>query len=94
MSNRIRFNKYHVTNGEIKARVFYSISNRTDKRECVTIYARDYDRSLGKIFREEYKNETDSMTDYFDSGNVTLFADHPLYAQALERALSNQVKRE
>lgn len=89
----IKFNKYHVTNGEIKARVFYSISNRADKRECVTIYARDYDRSLGKIFKEEYKNETDLMTDYFDEGHVTLFKDHPLYASALESAVANQIKR-
>ena len=88
----IKFNKYHVTNGIVKARVFYSISNRIDKRECVTIYARDYDRSLGKIFRDEYKNETDTMTDYFDSGNVTLFSDHPLYPIALELALANQKK--
>lgn len=84
----IKFNKYHVTNGEIKARVFYCVGNRIDGRACVTLYARDYDRKLGKIFNSEYKNDTDSMTDYFDKGNVVLFSDHPLYKIALKRAQS------
>lgn len=82
----IKFNKYHVTDGTTKARVFYSISARIDGRECVTLYAKDYSRSLGKIFPQEYKNDTDSMTDYFDEGRVRIFADHPLYTAALKRA--------
>ncbi len=83
----IKFNKYHVTNGVIKSRVFYSLDNRSDGKKCVTIYARDYDRSLGKIFGSDYKNDTDLMTDYFDEGNVTLFEDHQLYEKALKRAV-------
>lgn len=86
----IKFNRYHVTNGEIKARVFYSLDNRGDKKECVTIYARDYDRSLGKIFKNDYINETDLMTDYFDSGSVELFENHPLYSLARKRAEENR----
>lgn len=83
---QIKFNKYHVTNGQVKARVFYSIGARTDGRKAVTIYARDYSRSLGKIFGSIYQNDTDSQTDYFDEGHVTLFEDHPLYEAAKERA--------
>ena len=82
----IKFNRYHVTNGEIKARVFYSIGNRIDGRNAVTLYAKDYDRRLGKIFKDCYINDTDLMTDYFDQGHVTLFEDHPLYLKALEKA--------
>lgn len=82
----IKFNKYNVTNGQQKARVFYSLDNRADGRKCVTMYAKDYDRSLGKIFADEYKNDTDSMTDYFDQGRVVLFESHPLYAAARARA--------
>ncbi len=82
----IKFNKYNVTNGEIKARVFYSIGNRTDGSPCVTLYAKDYTHNLGKIFKDIYKNDTDLMTDYFDQGQVELFEDHPLYEQALKRA--------
>lgn len=88
----IKFQKYYVTNGEIKARIFYSISSRADKREAINLYAKDYDSRLGKIFTNEYKNESDLMTDYFDQGHVTLFSDHPLYPAALKRIMSNQKK--
>ena len=84
----IKFNKFNVTNGTDKARVHYSLDNRTDRRECVTIYAKDYDRSLGRVFADsdDYQNNTDTQTDYFDKGRVVLFADHPLYAAARARA--------
>lgn len=82
----IKFNKFNVTNGTIKARVYYSISSRIDGREAVTLYAKDYDRKLGLIFSDEYKNNTDTQSDYFDKGRVVLFSDHPLYVQALEMA--------
>jgi hypothetical protein len=82
----IKFNKFNVTNGTDKAKVRYSLDNRCDGRACVTIYAKDYDSTLGHIFFEEYINNTDTMTDYFDKGRVVLFADHPLYAAARARA--------
>lgn len=80
----IKLMKYYVTDGNVKSRVFYS-HYKTDNRECVTIYAKDYDRSLGKIFGTEYKNETDIMSDYFDQGQVSLYPGHPLFNAALER---------
>lgn len=86
----VKFNKHHVTNGEIKARCHYTLDNRTDGRKCVTIYAKDYDRSLGKVLADVYKNDTDTMTDYFDQGRAVLFEDHPLYAAARTRAESVQ----
>lgn len=82
----IKFNKFNVTNGTDKAKVHYSLDNRFDGRACVTIYAKDYDRSMGRIFDGEYTNNTDTMTDYFDKGRVVLFADHALYAAARARA--------
>jgi hypothetical protein len=82
----IKFNKFNVTNGTDKAKVHYSLDNRCDGRACVTIYAKDYDRALGRVFDGEYTNNTDTMTDYFDKGRVVLFADHPLYAAARARA--------
>lgn len=85
----IKFNKFNVTNGTDKARVHYYLDNRTDKRECVTIYAKDYGHALGRIFDEGYTNDTDISTDYFDKGRVVLFADHPLYLKARGRALFN-----
>ena len=56
----IKFMKYYVTDGKTKARVHYSINNRIDKRDCVTLYAKDYDRALGKIF-SEYQNNNDRL---------------------------------
>ena len=80
----IKFNKFAVVDTEkkLKARVHYSLDNRTDERKCVTIYAKDYNGPLGKIIPDAYKNETDSQTDYFEKGRVSLFEDHPLYETA------------
>lgn len=75
----MRFGKHFVAKNGIKARVSYNLDNRVDGRKCVTIYAKDYDRSLGRIFQELYKNDTDTQSDYFDKGRVTLFEDHPMY---------------
>lgn len=86
----IKFNKYNVTNGTVKARVRYSIDNRVDGRKCVTIYDKDWERNLGKIF-SEYQNDTDSREDYFDRGRVNLFEDHPLYKQARKKAEENNI---
>lgn len=84
----IKFNKHNVTNRETKqkARVFYSLDNRTDNRKCVTLYAKDYGSDLGSIISDAYENDTDSMTDYFEKGKVVLFEDHALYNQARQRA--------
>lgn len=75
----IKFKKFYVTDGTVKAKVRYSLDNRGDRKKCVTLWAKDYDRDLGKIFPEIYQNETDSMTDYFEKGRVVIFEDNPLY---------------
>jgi hypothetical protein len=85
MTSSIKFLKFYVTDGTTKSRVFYSADNRTDGRKCITIYAKDYDHSLDRIFGDAYKNDTDTMTDYFDKGRVVLFEDHPLYLAARTR---------
>ena len=83
----IKFNKFNVTNGTEKARVFYSLDNRVDGRKCVTIYAKDFGGALARIIDSgEYLNDTDSQSDYFDKGRVVLFEGHPLYAAARARA--------
>jgi hypothetical protein len=94
-SLKIKFNRYYVTDGVTKARVHYSLDNRTDGRKCVTIYHKDYTDALGTIFQDgTYKNDTEIMTDYFDKGHVTLFDDHPLYAAARERAEAIKAAKE
>ena len=84
---KIKFNQYYVTNGTAKSRVHYSIDGRIDGRKCVTIYARDYDRkSFRDIFGDIAKNDSDSMTDYFETSRATFFEDHPMYKLVLEKA--------
>jgi hypothetical protein len=84
----IKFNKYNVTNGSLKARIFYALDNRTDGRKVVTLYAKDWQsgRALGEMLTEAYENNTDMQSDYFEKGIVRLFEDHPLYAPARIRA--------
>lgn len=86
--NEIKFRKHYVTNGEVKARVSYSIDNRIDNRKCVTLYAKDWTRNLGKLF-QDYQNDTDSLSDYFDEGRVILFEGHPFYSDA--RNVANSI---
>ncbi len=86
MNTQVKFQKHYVTNGTTKARAWYSLDNRADGRKCVTIYAKDYTGALGVVLADSYKNETDSMTDYFDKGRARLFEGHPLYAAARARA--------
>jgi len=75
----MKFNKYNVTNGAIKVRVHYNL---------VTIYAKDYGNDLHKLFPNDYKNDTDSRTDYFEEGKVNLFEDHPHYESARKKVES------
>jgi len=92
--HQVKFQKYYVTDGQVKARVFYTLDNRGDGRKCVTLYAKDYGHDLGRIFAGgEYENRTDTMTDYFDHGTVRLFEDHPLYAAARARAEAIEAER-
>lgn len=87
----IRFLDHYVTNGAVKARVSYSAGKNyvgttgNECRECVTLYAKSFDDGdrLGLLFPEQYQNDTDSQTDYFERGRVKFFTDHPLYWTAL-----------
>lgn len=90
----IKFNKHHVTNGTTKARCHYSVDNRVDGRKCVSITAKDYGHHLAEVLgSDNYSNNTDFQTDYFDKGRVVLFEDHPLYPAARERAEQEEAIR-
>lgn len=82
----VKFNKFFVSSGPLRARVFYSLDNRTDGRRCVTLYARDYSDALGVILAGSYINDTEIQTDYFGKGRAVLFESHPLYPSARARA--------
>jgi len=89
-SSQIRFMQHYVTDGTIRARVFYSHGHLGDGTRPVTLYARDYERSLGKIFAESYENDTDLQSDYFDKGHVRIREDSALFAAALARCEQNE----
>lgn len=80
----IKFNKYNVTNGTLKARVHYALDNRIDGRKVVTIYAKDWQsgHALSEMLTEVYENNTDLLSDYYEKGTVRLFENNPLYATA------------
>jgi hypothetical protein len=80
----VNFRRHFVSMGTVKARVYYSLDNRVDNRRCVTMYAKGYEDGgrLREIFADQYKNDSDLHTDYFEKGKAVLFADHPLYATA------------
>jgi hydrogenase maturation protein HypF len=78
--------------GTDKARVYYSLDNRTDGRKCVTLYAKDYSSALCDIIPAGYENNTELMVDYFDKGRVRLFECSPHYAAARLRAEANMHK--
>lgn len=79
----IKFNKHNVTNTATKnkCRVFYSLDNRIDERKCVTLYAKEPADKLTGIF-DTVVNNSDIMTDYFETDKVVLFEDHELYQVA------------
>lgn len=85
----IELQAYAVKKGKLKARVHYSAHTDTKGRKCVTIYSKDYDRTLGEIFSAGYQNDTDSQTDYFDKGRVNIYEGHPMYEGAMDRAKMN-----
>jgi len=83
----IKFYQYYATNGTTKVKIHYSLDGRTDKRNCVTIYARDYNRADFKaIFGDIARNDSDMMTDYFEQSHADIFESHPLYNLARQKA--------
>ena len=75
-------------NGGILQKAFYCQGAYTPE-SCIpsgtiTIYGKDYRRFSAEI-REllEVRNDTDSMSDYFETDSIYVKPDHPLYAQVL-----------
>ena len=83
----IKFMKFYVTDGNHKARIFYSAFKMTTTgQNCVALYAKDYTNDLHKMFPDNYRNKTDIQSDYFEKGTAYILEGTPLYAAALARA--------
>ena len=77
-SNTIKFQKKGIKKGEDFCSCWYSLNNDGSIR----IYARHYNqhipREIGNV-----RNESDSMTDYFETDSCTIYPDSPYYEAAL-----------
>lgn len=84
-SIRFYYNGLRVNGERTLTRCCYTLDNRHDGAECVTIYATGYDDLPRDIFPVE--NDSDSYTDYFEHDRATLFPNHPLYKFARYAAM-------
>lgn len=79
MTTAIKFNKYNVTDGTHKARVAYSRNIQvTGGKKVISIYAKDYGNQLTVMFNN-VRNDTDYMTDYFETDKVSAIEGTELY---------------
>lgn len=86
------WNGLKINDGKL-IRCSYSLDNRHDGLECVTIYAKDYSDHLpGDLFQVE--NDTDFYTDYHDNDRAEVFPDHPLYSYARVAAIKAELRNE
>ena len=96
MSNpTIKFNLYNVTDGETTVKVSYSQGQHNlggTLVNVVTLYEKDYTRKLGKLFPNA-KNDSDSMTDYFETSRVSFYEGSENYETALKVSKRLDAKR-
>ena len=92
----IKFNLYNVVNTDNgnKARVNYCLDNDIRADRSVTLYGKTVLEDLCGVFgNEEVDNDSDSMTDYYESDSVTLFENSKYYEAAREAAERLKAKR-
>ncbi len=88
MKKQITCKKHYITNGTIKARVFYSAHQMASTgANVVTLYAKSFEDGdkLAEIL-DTYENESDVLSDYMEKGRARIFETNPLYQQALSFA--------
>lgn len=70
---------------------FYDLDNNREHSPSVSIYAKGYGAELPTdIF--VVSNDTDLITDYFDTDSATLTPAHPLYKYARAAALKAEIR--
>lgn len=91
----IKFNLHNVTDTETKAkaRVIYDLDNHVSGLPCVTLYGKTCLENLSAIFSTGVKNNSDSMTDYFEDDRIRFFEGDEHYAAARETAERMKAKR-
>lgn len=86
MTNQLKFFYNGIkANGGALQKCHYSIGNLVNfPAGTITIYAKDYsgfDSAVKKAFTVENNSET--MTDYFETDKIRVLPTHPLYAEVL-----------
>lgn len=77
--SKVRFLMHAVTDGVHKSKVWYSPSTDFDGNlEYISVHADGYGAQLNKFF-DNVRNETDIMTDYFDTDSVKIYPDSPYW---------------
>ncbi len=78
-------------------RAHYSIGNYTESsgipKETITVYAKDY-KSFPRIEGLQIENESDIMTDYFETDRIRIAPDNKFYNDALEALKKHQAHNE
>jgi len=95
--NNIKLMRHCVINTATGAKVpvTYSHGKLINRPlDCVTIYAKSYSGDLSLVFPASGKNNSDMMTDYYEKDSVSIFANHPLFAQALAVVAANEAAEE
>ncbi len=79
------WNGIKVNNGPLQ-KASFSIGNTLNHPQgTITIYAKNYRRFSAEAWEAfDVQNDSDSMTDYFESDRIRVRPDHPFYAQALK----------
>jgi hypothetical protein len=81
------WNGIKVDNGKLQ-RGSYSIGNLIGHPEAtITIYARNYSGFSAAVWEAfDVQNDSDGMTDYFETDRIRVRPDHPLYSQVVKAA--------
>lgn len=74
---RIYYNGIKIDGGKL-IRCYYSLDNNADHAESVSISVKGYSGRLPKDLLP-VENDTDIMTDYFDTDGAYITPEHPLY---------------
>ncbi|MGI9027519.1 MAG: hypothetical protein ACR2FM_01585 [Candidatus Saccharimonadales bacterium] len=80
----MKFKKYNISNNGFKAKVHYSkgVSVRTGT-DMIVAYERGYTKDWAKIF-DKWEDESDVMTDYFDTRKVRFYEGSKQYNELKE----------
>ena len=89
--NTIKFNMYNITKGDLKVKVSYALTETKEGKKAIWISEKNYGYDLMKIFSNA-KNNTDTMTDYFDYTSLYIIEGEKYFEEALEACNRKRAK--